>query len=68
MNYNFSDLDKYLDSVLVNEKVPGYDCKVFFEGKEVYRRMNGYADRENKKPITEDTMYFIYFCSKFSRL
>lgn len=64
MNYNFSDLDKYLDSILVKEEVPGYDCKVFFEGKEVYRRMGGYADRENKKPITENTMYFIYSASK----
>lgn len=64
MNYNFSDLDKYLDSILVKEEVPGYDCKVFFEGKEVYRRMGGYADKENKKPITADTMYFIYSASK----
>ena len=64
MNYNFSDLDKYLDSILVKEEVPGYDCKVFFEGKEVYRRMGGYADKENKKPITENTKYFIYSASK----
>ena len=64
MNYNFSDLDKYLDSVLVTEDVPGYDCMVIFEGKEVYRRMGGYADKENKKPITGDTMYFIYSASK----
>ena len=64
MNYNFSDLDKYLDSILVKEEVPGYDCKVFFEGKEVYRRMGGYADKENKKPITDNTMYFIYSASK----
>ncbi len=64
MNYSFTDLDKYLDSVLTERKVPGYDCMVIYDGKEVYRRSGGYADLENKKPITEDTMYFVYSMSK----
>ena len=64
MAYTFFDLEKYLDSLLVKLDVPGFDCKITHKGKEVFRHSAGYADRENKKPITDKTQYFIYSCSK----
>ena len=64
MAYTFFDLEKYLDSLLVKLDVPGFDCKITHKGKEVFRHGAGYADRENKKPITDKTQYFVYSCSK----
>ena len=39
--YTFSDLKNYLDTILVREKVPGFDCMVLHHGKEVFRYYAG---------------------------
>ena len=57
--YTFSDLQKYLDTILVREKVPGFDCKVLHHGKEVFRYQGGYKDRENKIPVKGDELYML---------
>lgn len=64
MNYTFSDLEKYLDTILVREKVPGFVCKVMHNGKEVFRHQGGYADLENNIKMTGDEHFFIYSASK----
>ena len=64
MEYNFDNLTAFLDSIPEKYKVPGFDMKVIHHGKEVYRHMGGYADREKGTPITKDTHYFLYSCSK----
>ncbi|MBQ8145419.1 MAG: beta-lactamase family protein [Clostridia bacterium] len=62
--YNFSSLEKYLDTILVKEKVPGFDCKVLHKGKEVFRYQGGYKDRENKIPMKGDELFMLYSASK----
>lgn len=62
--YTFSSLEKYLDTVLVREKVPGFDCIVTHNGKEVFRHKNGYNDKENKIPMSGKEHYYIYSASK----
>ena len=52
--YTFSDLQKYLDTIPVREKVPGLDLKVLHKGREVFRYQCGYKDRENKIPMKGD--------------
>lgn len=62
--YTFSSLEKYLDTVLVREKVPGFDCMVTHKGKEVFRYKGGYSDKENKIPMSGKEHYYIYSASK----
>ena len=62
--YSFNDVTKYLDSVLVKEKVPGFDCKIYHKGKEVFRHFNGYSDKENQIKMTGKEYYYIYSASK----
>ena len=62
--YTFSDLQKYLDTILVREKVPGLDLKVLHKGKEVFRYHCGYKDRENKVEMKGDELYMLYSASK----
>lgn len=62
--YTFSSLKEYLDTVLIREKVPGFDCKVLHKGKEVFRYYAGYSDKESEIKMKGDEMYFIYSASK----
>lgn len=62
--YTFSSLEKYLDTVLVREKVPGFDCIVIHKGKEVFRHTAGFNDKENNIPMTGKEHYYIYSASK----
>ena len=64
MNYTFSDLEKYLDTLLVREKVPGFVCKVMHNGKEVFCHHAGFSDKENNIKMTGDEHFYIYSASK----
>lgn len=59
----FEKLTAFMDGFL-EAGVPGYDCIVYKDGKEVYRHFNGYADLERKIPMTGKEFYNIYSCSK----
>lgn len=62
--YTFSKLEKYLDTILVREKVPGFDCLVIHDGKEVFRYTKGMKDKENNIPMNGKEHYYIYSASK----
>jgi len=62
--YNFSSLEKYLDTILVREKVPGFDIAVTKDGKEVFRYFGGYADKENGIKMEGKELYNMYSASK----
>lgn len=57
-------LTALLDSFKEEYRVPGYDCSVWQHGREIYRRMAGFANLENGAPITGDTLYNIYSNTK----
>ena len=44
--------------------VPGFDLIVYQDGREILRHMGGYADLEQKIPVTGKELYNIYSCSK----
>jgi CubicO group peptidase (beta-lactamase class C family) len=52
-----SRLDGVIDYALSNEYVVGTVVLVAREGKTVYRRAAGFADREAGTPMTEDTIF-----------
>lgn len=62
--YSFEDVRKYLDTVLVRELVPGFDCKIYHKGKEVFRHFNGFSDKENQIKMNGNEYYYIYSASK----
>ena len=59
----FSRLDDFLKKI-TDTIVPGVDCSVYVHHKPVYRGCYGYADVAEKRPITTDTMYYLYSASK----
>ena len=59
----FEKLTELMDSFLDME-IPWYDCIIYKDGKEIFRHMNGYSDRENKIPVTGKEKFNIYSCSK----
>ena len=59
----FSHLDAFLRKI-TSTIVPGLDCCVYYRHEPVYRACYGYADVETKRPITTDTMYYLYSASK----
>lgn len=59
----FEELEK-LQQHFIDCGVPGNDCEVFYDGKEVYRKQFGYSDLEKRIPMCGDEVYNIYSCSK----
>lgn len=65
MTYSFDDLKNFMDKATTSMyELPGADCKVLHKGKEVFRYTTGYADKENKIPLSKDHYFYIYSASK----
>lgn len=60
---NFDKLTAFLKTLDSWGNV-GLDCLIHQGGKEIYRYMQGYADRENNKPIAKDTIYKMFSMTK----
>lgn len=57
-------LTAHLNRFMAEYSLPGYDCAVYHNHKEVYRHMEGLADLESGTPITRDTLYNLYSNTK----
>ncbi len=53
-----------MDTILVREKVPGFDLRVLHKGNEVFSYHAGYSDKENGIEMKGNEHYFIYSASK----
>ncbi|MBQ2279385.1 MAG: beta-lactamase family protein, partial [Clostridia bacterium] len=60
---NFTRMREFQDW-LVNWKIPGNDCSIFVDGKEVYRYMTGWADAETGRKMQGDELYYFWSASK----
>lgn len=60
---DFSGLRVFLDH-LTEKKVPGNAIEVYVGGEPVFRYASGYADIEEKRPMTGEEYLNIYSCSK----
>ncbi|NLJ40212.1 MAG: beta-lactamase family protein [Clostridiales bacterium] len=58
-----SKLTEFLDS-LRDKGIPGCDCVVYKDHKEVFRHITGYADNNETRPLTKDTTYWLYSATK----
>ena len=57
-------LSALLDEIMNQYNLPGYDCSVWQNGKEIFRRIKGVADLESGTPVTENTLYNMYSNTK----
>ena len=60
---NFSYMKEFMDR-LTAWRIPGNSISVCVDNKEVFSYQSGYADVENKIPMTQDKLFNIYSCSK----
>ena len=60
---NFTKVDEFLDG-LIGTLVPSNDVIIMQDHKLLHRHLCGYADYEEKLPITDDALYFMYSASK----
>ena len=56
---NFNDLDRYLNHLIKDCKLPYLDLAVSLDGKQIYRRGVGHTDAEGKKPVSGDILLAI---------
>lgn len=61
---NFGTIGDYLNRLESELGLCGYDYMVRVGGKEVFRQMGGYADREAGRPIARDTIYRMFSMTK----
>jgi N-acyl-D-amino-acid deacylase len=57
-------LDEWVRTFLAEHKIPGASLAVAREGKVVYSRGFGYADRDAKSPVEPDALFRIASVSK----
>ena len=60
----FTALKNHLDRMVAEYNIPGVDCSVYKEHKEIFRYCTGYADIEEKRLLKEDDLYIIFSMSK----
>lgn len=57
-------LTALLEDIRAEYSLPGYDCAVWQDGKEIYRQTIGTADIETDVPVDRKTLYNIYSNTK----
>lgn len=60
----FTRLTAFLQRLIEEEQLAGCSCAVTQGQEIVYETYLGYADRENKKPMAEDTVFRMYSMTK----
>lgn len=59
-----NNLSKEIDTLRSKWKVPGTAVGIIMDGKTIFAEGFGYRDREQKKPVTTQTLFRIGSCSK----
>ena len=60
---DFSRLDEYMEE-MPKRGIPACELAVTKDGKLVYRKMVGFSDVEQTKPVSENDIYWIYSTTK----
>ena len=61
---DFSAVKDYMDRLHSEKNVPGCDLMVYYEGNPVFYHAAGWADDEKTVPVSGDTLYLLYSCTK----
>jgi len=60
----FTKLKEYMDYLTTKVKVPGVDCIVYKDHKELFRYYTGKRDKEENKPMDGNEIYLIFSMTK----
>ena len=63
---NFGYLDSYIDSINRDKHIPAVGITVYKHGRHLHTYATGYANIDEKKPFTADTLVNLYSCTKIS--
>ena len=61
---DFTKLKEYMDYLTTEVKVPGVDCIVYQDHKELFRYYTGKRDKEENKPMDGNEIYLIFSMTK----
>lgn len=61
---SFQKLTRFLDSLDETYGLPSIDCQITHGNEIVYRHSAGYADAAKTRPVTPDTLYYLYSATK----
>ncbi|MBQ7715170.1 MAG: beta-lactamase family protein [Clostridia bacterium] len=61
---DFKDLARFQDWMSDEWRIPGSSAVGYVGGREVYRHSSGYADIEERRPMTGDELMFMYSITK----
>ncbi len=61
---DFTNLKKFLDSIVESGRTPGCAVVVYKDGKVAFSHASGVSDIENTTPLTGEEYFNIYSCSK----
>jgi len=64
MKYNFDALKNFMDKRFEELGLPGIDCIIYQDHKEIFRHQAGFSDIEEKTLIAPNTLYNIYSATK----
>lgn len=59
-----SRIDSLLQNEISNKRIPGASVMVYKDGEICFDKQYGYADVENGKKISKDTIFRLYSCTK----
>lgn len=59
-----SRIDSLLQNEIGNKRIPGASVMVYKDGEICFDKQYGYADVENGKKISKDTIFRLYSCTK----
>ncbi|MCQ2433373.1 MAG: beta-lactamase family protein, partial [Clostridia bacterium] len=63
--FDFTPVARYMEDVVCGKhNVPGCDIIIMREHETLYRHICGYSDRENKIPLDDSFLYYMYSCTK----
>lgn len=59
-----NDIRDFLDDLVRTGKVPGCECIVYQDHRQIFRHRAGWADYEHQRPVAEDDLYRCYSITK----
>lgn len=61
---DFQKLQAVIDVLQQQYHIPSADIIVMQDHRQLYRYMNGVCDKEGQKPVSAQTQYYMYSCTK----
>lgn len=62
----FNSVNELLENLKEIYGIPNYDCSIYCEHEEIFRKRGGYMDAESKTPVSDSDLYYLYSASKIA--